>query len=422
VTTTYTLDLAAGLTQVLSDENNTYQYGVGRIAQADQVGKEYFLGDALGSVRQLTDASGVVSLAKSYKPYGDELSSAGEADTTYGFVGEWTDNTGLIYLRARYLDPGAGRFISRDSWGGVPDKPPSQHKWLYGYSNPVIFVDRSGFSATVDCEKIWLIDMRSLCHKANGDDNDPNVLDARYQFFWKISEYSKLLTIANNGFWWAGDMLQSFLLKSGYKNITLPYRTSLARDQGIFRAIKEKLPLKYNDEPKEITPLLYKFLKDLKPQIGCDNYQIISKINIDGRDTYIGVNDPRPHGLGWWGAFGHIEIDAEYQNIVVVPIYTNNGYIVKTQVRYIVDDRYEWFGDLKKETPLPLGSPNLDADYFPPVDLVKIPHEWEESLVNNGLASEYDYNITWTEYMQIVVSEDFNNFLIVGESNWLPLK
>jgi hypothetical protein len=126
--------------------------------------------------------------------------------------------------------------------------------------------------------------------------------------------------------------------------------------------------------------------------------------------------------LGWWGAFGHIEIDAEYQNIVVVPIYTNNGYIVKTQVRYIVDDRYEWFGDLKKETPLPLGSPNLDADYFPPVDLVKIPHEWEESLVNNGLASEYDYNITWTEYMQIVVSEDFNNFLIVGESNWLPLK
>ena len=38
--------------------------------------------DALGSLRQLTDADGTVTLAKSYLPYGDELSS-------YGFTGEW---------------------------------------------------------------------------------------------------------------------------------------------------------------------------------------------------------------------------------------------------------------------------------------------------------------------------------------------
>jgi len=37
VTTTYTLDLAAGLTQVLADGTHTYLYGNGRIAQHDGV-------------------------------------------------------------------------------------------------------------------------------------------------------------------------------------------------------------------------------------------------------------------------------------------------------------------------------------------------------------------------------------------------
>jgi hypothetical protein len=47
--TTYTLDLTAGLTQVLADGTNTYLYGNGRIAQNSTAnGKQYFLGDALG--------------------------------------------------------------------------------------------------------------------------------------------------------------------------------------------------------------------------------------------------------------------------------------------------------------------------------------------------------------------------------------
>jgi hypothetical protein len=55
VTTQYTLDLNAGLTQVLQDGTNTYLYGVSRIAQYDASSPQYFLGDALGSVRQLVD-------------------------------------------------------------------------------------------------------------------------------------------------------------------------------------------------------------------------------------------------------------------------------------------------------------------------------------------------------------------------------
>ncbi len=63
VPTTYVNDLASGLTQILEDGTYTYIYGLGRIAQVNGPETEYFLGDRLGSVRQLADAGGSVTLA-----------------------------------------------------------------------------------------------------------------------------------------------------------------------------------------------------------------------------------------------------------------------------------------------------------------------------------------------------------------------
>ncbi|MDW8241560.1 MAG: RHS repeat-associated core domain-containing protein, partial [Acidobacteriota bacterium] len=78
-------------------------------------GWQYHLGDALGSVRQLADAGGAVTLVRSYEPYGTVLSSAGGAATMYGFTGE-PQSGGLVYLRARYYAPGTGRFLTKDAW------------------------------------------------------------------------------------------------------------------------------------------------------------------------------------------------------------------------------------------------------------------------------------------------------------------
>ena len=60
--TNYAIDIAAGLTQVLADNENAYLYGLGRIAQQEISVTQYFLGDALGSVRQLVDEDGTVTL------------------------------------------------------------------------------------------------------------------------------------------------------------------------------------------------------------------------------------------------------------------------------------------------------------------------------------------------------------------------
>ncbi len=57
-TTDFVMDLNAGSTQVLSDGTNAYTYGLKRISQVGTGDTEYFLRDALGSVRQLTDVTG----------------------------------------------------------------------------------------------------------------------------------------------------------------------------------------------------------------------------------------------------------------------------------------------------------------------------------------------------------------------------
>ncbi len=172
----YTLDLNAGLTQVLIDGTNTYLYGNGRISQhATQT--EYFLGDALGSVRQLADATSAVTLTQSYAPYGDVTQSTGTSQTSYGFTNEFTDPNGLVYLRARYYAPTDGRFVSRDTWGGDYNRPLSLNRWGYVEGNPVNFVDPSGLMPTI--------------YGIEVDDNFSE--DEKTLILETISEYAQLL-------------------------------------------------------------------------------------------------------------------------------------------------------------------------------------------------------------------------------------
>ncbi len=105
---------------------------------------EYLLPDALGSVRQIVDANGNVTLAKSYEPYGTVLTSTGTASSSFGYAGEQADTTGLIYLRARYMNPRLGIFLARDPWSGDQLRPGSMNGWNYAGGNPIIRVDPSG--------------------------------------------------------------------------------------------------------------------------------------------------------------------------------------------------------------------------------------------------------------------------------------
>jgi RHS repeat-associated protein len=46
--------------------------------------------------------------------FGVLTATTGSSTQPFGFTGEPRDGTGLSYLRARYYDPGLGRFMGRD--------------------------------------------------------------------------------------------------------------------------------------------------------------------------------------------------------------------------------------------------------------------------------------------------------------------
>jgi len=89
ITTTFSLDLAAPLSQVLRSSDGTtttdYLYGASRLASLSSSVKTWYLGDALGSVRRTVADSGSVLGAVNYDPWG-QLESG--SVPTFGFTGE----------------------------------------------------------------------------------------------------------------------------------------------------------------------------------------------------------------------------------------------------------------------------------------------------------------------------------------------
>lgn len=166
LTTEFVVDLNAGLSQVLSDGTNMYTYGLGRISQVNGSGTEYFLGDALGSVRQLADATGAITLARSYEPYGSveqEVALPG-VQSAYGFTSEYTDsNTNLVYLRSRFYASEEGRYLSRDEWNGNANRPLTYNDWLYVSDNPINAADPSGRTSVEECNLIPNPTARQIC-------------------------------------------------------------------------------------------------------------------------------------------------------------------------------------------------------------------------------------------------------------------
>jgi RHS repeat-associated protein len=124
-----------------------YYYGARRLSMVTPASSFYYHYDLLGSVTNVTDASGTPEWTDSYEPFGairSETQNDPNAPTNYmKFAGEYADPTGLYYLRARQYDPGAGRFLSVDP---IQRSADTQEGLLYAYAsdNPLVSTDPSG--------------------------------------------------------------------------------------------------------------------------------------------------------------------------------------------------------------------------------------------------------------------------------------
>jgi RHS repeat-associated protein len=142
--TAYTQDLAVPLAQILNDGATTYVYDHGstRLLADDGSARMWYVGDALGSVRMTLDGAGAVQGTVGYDPWG---TPQGDLLGAFGFTGALQDGaSNLLYLRARWYDPGQSTFTSRDPFAGFPATPYSLHPYQYAYSNPALWTDPTG--------------------------------------------------------------------------------------------------------------------------------------------------------------------------------------------------------------------------------------------------------------------------------------
>ncbi|HKK19281.1 MAG TPA: RHS repeat-associated core domain-containing protein, partial [Opitutales bacterium] len=145
----------SGYAQVVEERDGSgsllaiYAYGSDLLSRRDNFGGtpeiRFFIHDGSGSVVALSDEGGTIVEAYAYDAYGNRIDGGGPADSQYLYRGEQFDrDLGLYYLRARYMDPGTGRFWTMDRFEGFIEDPLSLHKYLYAHGNPVTYEDPAG--------------------------------------------------------------------------------------------------------------------------------------------------------------------------------------------------------------------------------------------------------------------------------------
>ena len=97
--------------------------------------------DHQGSTQAISNDQGAVVQRNSYAAYG-ELTTTSDKEAR-GYTGERLDETGLIYLNARYYDPVLGRFISPDPTVPTADAV-GLNRYAYAANNPISFTDTDG--------------------------------------------------------------------------------------------------------------------------------------------------------------------------------------------------------------------------------------------------------------------------------------
>jgi RHS repeat-associated protein len=85
------------------------------LAESTSSGTGYYEQDGLGSVTSLTNSSAQVAQTYTYDSFGNTTNSSGSLTNPFRYTGREVDTeTNLYYYRARYCDPGSGRFLSED--------------------------------------------------------------------------------------------------------------------------------------------------------------------------------------------------------------------------------------------------------------------------------------------------------------------
>lgn len=103
----------------------------------------YVYTDPQGTPLAEADANGNITATFDYKPYGSQ--ALGAPVNGPGYTGHVNDqDTGLVYMQARYYDPNVGRFISVDPEAPSAGNVFSFARFPYANNNPIVNLDPDG--------------------------------------------------------------------------------------------------------------------------------------------------------------------------------------------------------------------------------------------------------------------------------------
>ena len=153
VTTRYILDVSGQMANILAetDANGNvttyYIHGLGLVAKILPDGTaSYYHYDRIGNTVALTDDSGNVTDQYAYDPdpYGFGVTKQGETVNPFTFIGRYgvmDEGNNIYYMRARYYNAEAGRFLSEDPIGFEGG---DLNLYAYVGGNPMVGIDPVG--------------------------------------------------------------------------------------------------------------------------------------------------------------------------------------------------------------------------------------------------------------------------------------
>jgi RHS repeat-associated protein len=150
----YVSDTSGSLSQVIVEMttagvlDTVYPRGLQLLGLLRTEEERYAHSDHLGSVRALTEPTSSITDSFNYEAFGTRLDPVAGHESPYLFAGEQRDPaTGLYYLRARWMSPMVGQFLSLDPLKDVSRLSRPLPAYTYADSDPIGRLDPSGRSS-----------------------------------------------------------------------------------------------------------------------------------------------------------------------------------------------------------------------------------------------------------------------------------
>jgi RHS repeat-associated protein len=106
---------------------------------------EHILRNRHGDLVALFGTTGIPTDTTSYTPYGEEAADTGTLEPPLGYQSDYTDPaTNQVWMGARWYQPSADTFSSRDTVTGMLKTPVSLNRYTYANDDPLQYFDPDG--------------------------------------------------------------------------------------------------------------------------------------------------------------------------------------------------------------------------------------------------------------------------------------